>query len=142
MSGGGAFLKPWQALEIFETPLAPPSVPKPLSRSLRKTQAASNRFVQLTHTKRFESDRTKCNETLMSRYTHRRPGRKPYCWTSSTASRGVRKSLVSTGTNKKSPCCANTEGRERCFSNVGEKIQDPATVREWKLASTLLLRDA
>src|SRR6267154_4231723 len=102
------------------SPSLPPSRPKPLSRYPPKPQAASNRFVLLTHTTPAFNWAATCSATLM--LSLQTLAASPYnvLFASSTASRGVRK-VIAASTGPKISCWATVDVGCTLLSSVGEK---------------------
>src|SRR5689334_12854269 len=113
----GAFLN-HSGSKYSNNPSRPPSRPYPLSRYPPNPQAASNMFVQFTHTTPALICAATCRATLMfSLHTH---DASPYTvlFASSTASFGVRK-VIAASTGPKISCCATIDVGCTLLSSVG-----------------------
>src|SRR5579863_1934535 len=107
-----------EASMYSSSPSRPPSRPYPLSRYPPKPQAASNMFVQFTHTTPALICAATCSATLMfSLHTH---DASPYTvlLANSTASFGVRK-VMAASTGPKISCCATIDVGCTLLNSVG-----------------------
>src|SRR5579864_3546683 len=99
-------------------PSRPPSRPYPLSRYPPKPQAASNMFVQFTHTTPAFNCAATCRATLMFSLQMQEASPYTVLLASSTASRGVR-NVMAARTGPKISCCATIEVGCTLLRSVG-----------------------
>src|SRR6266403_2823300 len=104
------------------SPSLPPSRPKPLSRYPPKPQAASNRFVLLTHTTPAFNCAATCSDRLILSLQTLAASPYTVLFANSTASRGVR-NVIAASTGPKISCCATTEVGCTLLSRVGKKYK-------------------
>src|SRR6267378_4936552 len=101
-------------------PSRPPSRPYPLSLYPPNPDAASNRFVLLTHTTPAFNCAATCSATLMLSLQTLAASPYTVLFASSTASRGVRK-VIAANTGPKISCCATVDVGCTLLSSVGGK---------------------